>query len=142
MHGSQGAQSRCLLLPTDLVNGPTIKAKPNSKVIHNAVRRLSNTKRGAAKGRNTFPFLLHYSSCPMQREKQRRIKKTCQILSLIPALTVRGCMEEWTWRQTGTKKIKNKIDRLTVPCGLAECKTKGSIFRHSHLLWRAAIPQK
>lgn len=72
--GSLGAQSCCLLLPTDLVNGPTIKAKSNSKVIHDGVQRLSNTKRGAAKGKNTFPFPLHYSLCRMQREKQKRIK--------------------------------------------------------------------
>lgn len=71
---SLGAQSCCLLLATDLVNGPTIKAKPNSEVIHDAVRRLSNTKRGAAKGKNTFPFPLHYSLCRIQREKQKRIK--------------------------------------------------------------------
>lgn len=70
-------------------------------------------KAGSRKRQEYISFLpLHYSC---GGENQKRIKSH-QVLPLIRALTVVSGMEEWT--------PSKKIVKLTVSCGLADCKTR------------------
>lgn len=74
--GTLGAPSCRLLLAIGQVNSTTIKAKSNSKVIHDATQRLTNTKQEAAKGKNTltFSFTLFIEAKCRERERERNRK--------------------------------------------------------------------